>query len=197
MKIFTVIFVFFLLLLAPALLSLGIREIPLKSQGALVNRHKIYGDIVARQEFISQKNGLSAIAVTIRNFNLVNKKDITLTLVSEDKVVREAKLNGANIPDGAFVKFKFDSIPDSFGKRYLLYISSPNSTSAEAFEIYFGEDNKTVAFSDYYKISSKAALIRDIYKSFALKMFADRIFAVFYLALTVGSAFYLGRKRLT
>lgn len=195
MKVFTILFVLFMLLLAPALLSFAIREVPLKSQGALVNRHKIYGDIVARQEFVSPKNGLSAIAVTIRNFNLMNKKDMTLSVFSDNKILRQATVNGANIPDGALVKFKFDSIFDSSGKRFTLTLSSPDSLSGEAFEMYFGEDNKTIAFSDYYKTSNKAELIGEIYKSFFARVFADRVFAGFYLALIFGTAFYLRVKK--
>ena len=177
MKAFTILFVLFMLLLAPALLSFAIREVPLKSQGALVNRHKVYGDIVARQEFVSQKNYLSAIAVTIRNFNLMNKKDMTLSVFSDNKILRQTSVNGANIPDGALVKFKFDAIADSSGKKYILTLSSPGSASGEAFEMYYGGDNKTIAFSDYYKTANRLELIGEIYKSFLARFFADRVFA--------------------
>ena len=191
MKLFTALFVAFILLFAPALLSFGIREIPFRSQGSLVNRHKIYGDIVARQEFISHKNNLSAIAATIRNFNLLNKKDMSLSVISEGKVVRQVAVSGANIPDGALVKFKFDRISDSLGKEYTLTLSSPDSTSAEAFELYFGEDNKTIALSDYYQTSSKIELIGDIYKSFLVRFFAGRFFAGLYLIAIGSSVVYL------
>lgn len=197
MKQFTVVFVLFILLLAPALLAFGLREIPFQGQGALTNRHKIYGDIVARQEFTSNKPNLSAIAVTIRNFNLINKKDMTLSVISDGKVIRQATVNGASIPDGALVKFKFDPISDSSGKKYILTMASLASTSAEAFELYFGEDNKSIALSDYYQASSKIELIGDIYKSFLMRFFADGVFAGFYLVVIGGSFVSLKVKRFT
>jgi hypothetical protein len=191
MRVLTIIFVLFILLVAPALLTLGIKEVPRQDQGPLVNRQKLYGNINFTQGFVASENGLSAIAITVRNFNLQNKKDIILNVVSENRVVRQAVVNGANIPDGALVKFKFDPISDSSGKKYSLTFSSPNSVSADAFEIYFDEANQ-LALVDYYRITSRTELIKNIYQSFVSRFVADKIFAVFYLMLIMGLTIYLG-----
>lgn len=127
MKKFLIIFliIFFTL---PGMLGFLIKDIPAFSQNSLDGTEKIYSGRKVSQEFRSDKNNLSIIGVSIKNPNLRDKNNLDMQIYSNGSLVKTVTINGANIGDGAFIKFKFDPIIDSKDKSYLITFLSPDST---------------------------------------------------------------------
>ena len=178
---FTTITILFLVFISPAVLALGIKLIPGGDQpGYNFNQRLIiYGERVVTQKFVSEDVNLSAIATSIRNPNLKNKKDITLILKDQNmNIVRTSVINGQNLQDGDFVKFVFDPIPDSKNKVYFFILASPEAGPEETIEVFYSRSmpNWIEEYSYekntypgglpivlYFKPASKLAVIKDIY----------------------------------
>ena len=139
--LFSTIFVIILVFIIPAILSFGIKYIPGGTQPSLGNTKKIYGEIVLSQSFISGKDNLSGIGVSIKNPNFANKKEARVNIYDdEEKLIRTVALNGQNIADGKFVKIIFEPIPSSKDKKFSWVISSPESVFEDALEIFLTDN---------------------------------------------------------
>lgn len=178
----TIIFVLGLVFVVPAILSIGLKMIPVNTQPGFNNdiRASIYRDRVFVQKFTAKENNLTAIGMSIRNPNLKNKKDIVFNLLNLDgSIIRGVTINGMNLEDGSFTKFVFDPIPDSAGKEYLFTISSPAAGPEETIELFIiGVDNPSgiVEYSymkeafpggtsivQYVKPVSKLTTVKEVY----------------------------------
>lgn len=135
----TTFVILFLLFVVPAFLAMLIKMIPANDQPGYgqMGRVSVYGDRTFTQYFISKNKNLTAVATTIKNPNLHNKKDINFNLYdSDNKLVRSVVLNGFNIGDGDFVKIIFTPIVDSESKKYYFTLSSPDAGDEEIIEIF-------------------------------------------------------------
>lgn len=178
--------VILLLFLMPGLLALFIKYLPLNQQPGTDRSEKIYGEIVLEQTITALENNLDAIAVSLRNFNLLNKKMLRMILFfGNHSEVRRAEVNGANINDGDLVRFSFNPISDSLSKSYLIEFSAPDSLESEAIQVFYTKDNK-VAYQDFYKPVSKVGFVLDIYTDFIRRFVSDKGFFVFYILLIAG-----------
>ena len=138
-SIFTIIIILAMLFLAPVVMASLIKMIPANDQPGYgqMGRVSVYGDRYFTQFFVSKNKNLTAVATTIKNPNLHNKKDINFNLYDmENKLVRSVTLNGFNIGDGDFVKIIFDPIVDSVNKKYYLTLASPSAGDEEIIEIF-------------------------------------------------------------
>lgn len=192
--------VLFLVLLAPAFLTLGIRYIPNADQPPLEKTQAIYWTHSISQSFISQKPRLTGIAMSIKNPNLENDKDIQLELYEDDILVRSSVINGKNIGDGAFVKFLFDEISDSLNKEYVFILSAPTAREEFALEPFYtqekpdwareltfdeGEVEASLSFVTFHRPESRVGLINEIYQDWFNRFYADKVFFFFYSGLLV------------
>lgn len=200
--LFTTIFVLCLVFLLPGVFSLRIKYLPVSDQPSLDRTEKIYGEKVLKQKFISSENNLTAIGLSIKNPNLLNKDDIDLTLFEGDIVVRSHKLNGANIEDGAFVKFIFDPLLDSKEKEYEFSLSASGAKDATALEpfissnkpkntgsLMIGEQEATgssLSYVSFYKPEGKLLLMSEIYSAWFGRLTRDTAFFIIYLLILVG-----------
>lgn len=143
--------ILFLLFIVPALLAMLIKMIPANDQPGYgqMGRVSVYGDRTFTQYFVSKKKNLTAVATTIKNPNLNNKKDINFNLYdSDNKLVRSVTLNGFNIGDGDFVKIIFSPIADSEFKKYYFTLSSSDAGEEEIIEIFLtGQTNEILEYS--------------------------------------------------
>jgi hypothetical protein len=147
----TTISILFMLFVVPGILSLAIKMIPANDQpGYDYNRRlAIYAKREISQEFVSRENNLTAIATSIRNPNLKNKKEVILKLFDNNKnLIRTSVLNGLNIEDGDFVRFVFPVIPDSKGKPYFFTLASPEAGEGETIEVFI-IDKPTAGITQY------------------------------------------------
>lgn len=202
--VLTTFLIFFMVFILPAILALGIRNIPDRYQPSLDRVQQIYSDITLSQSFISTSDNLSSIGLSIKNPNLENKKDIFLSIYDKDNnLVGKTSLNGSSIPDGDFIKFKFPPIKDSKNKLLTFNLSSPTSDKLNALEIFLTKENingvddlkiapiiidqeeasMSASFVPFYKTVSFFAQILGIYSDWSKRFFEDRIFATAYLLL--------------
>ena len=178
---FTTISILFFVFIVPAFLALGIRLIPGENQPGYNYTLDIYGVRDVTQKFTSQRANLSAIGTSIKNPNLKNKQDITLTLFDEKmSVIRAVIINGRNIEDGSFVKLEFDPIPDSENKTYYFTFSSPTAGPEDLLQVFLSQNPpgwiEQYTYDQevhpgglpivlYFKPVSKFAVIKDIYSN--------------------------------
>ena len=178
---FTTVTVIFLIFIAPAVLALGIKLIPGGDQPGYSQTLSIYGFRNVTQTFTSQDANLTAIGTSIKNPNLKNKKDIILNLFDDKmNLIRTSVINGQNVEDGSFVKFVFDTIPDSENKVYVFTLSSPGAGPEDLIEVFLSQNppswiNQYHYDKDtypgglpivlYFKPLSKIMIIRSIYSS--------------------------------
>lgn len=198
LKVLLFLFLFFIFSL-PALLSFGLNFVPYSFQPPFLGSERLFDDAPLTQEFISPQDNLAAIGVSIRNFNLQSKGDVTLEVISDNNIVRRSVVKGEKVKDGDMVIFKFDKIKDSSGKNFLFRLSTLGVDKQKAFEVYttggkqdFAGDlkvgeyvvEKPISFLLYFAPESRFSLIRDIYTSWILRFSQDLPFTVFYLSLT-------------
>jgi len=168
----------------PALLSFGIRYLPVESQPPLGATERFYGNKFIEGKVLSPDNNLNGVGLSFKNPNLQNKEEVVLNITKETgELVRTAVLSGRSVPDGGFVRFMFEPIADSRGGKYDYALSSPSSAEAEALEVYLSKDSSSPASVIYYKPVSRAVLLKDIYSSWMARFWEDKAFAVFYLGI--------------
>lgn len=202
--VFYLLFLAFVILAIPAVLSLGIQLVPGSFQHSLDDQQKIYGDKEISQVINVDQDRLSGIGISIRNFNLINKKDIKLTLYKGDAPIRTVTVNGGVIRDGHLIKFLFDPITGSKGQAYRMVFSAEQALPDEALEIFFTKNlrgepsivDKEVYEGGlskvlFYSPSNKMNLIADIYGGWFRKLTADLPFFVFYSLLWILGVGYL------
>ena len=147
---FTTASILFLLFIVPGLLASLIKMTPANDQPGYSgdNRVSIYGKRDFSQTFISKYDNLVAVATTIRNPNLKNKKDIIFNLFDEDNnLIRATKLNGFNLNDGDFVKIVFEPILASKDKKYYFTIASPDAGNEETIELFLtGQTTEVIEY---------------------------------------------------
>lgn len=149
---FTTTSILLLLFVIPAFLAASINMTPANDQPGYDSnvRLSIYGERQITQTFISRQKNLMAIATSIKNPNLKNKKDITLNLYDEsENLIRSSVLNGFNIGDGDFMKFIFGEIKDSKDVKYSFTLSSPASGPGEILEVFIIEPNEDILEYSY------------------------------------------------
>lgn len=214
--LFTVFLSIFLVILLPMFLSFGIRFVPDRFQPSLGVTQKVYDDVEVSQRFIASEDNLSTLGMSIKNPNLVNKKEIRLSIYDQDEnLVRESVLSGMNIEDGKFVKFKFDPIYDSRNKEYRFVLSALSTQKHEALEVFLTSDNLpgveksyidleeseySTSFVPFYKPKNFFEVGLNIYSQWIGKFLKDTAFAFGYLALVVSMTIFiiyttLDRKR--
>lgn len=152
----------------PALLSFAIKLIPGRVQPSLNSTEKIYGKYVAVEPFLATRDNLSAIGTSIKNPNLKNIDDVVISVYDQvGNLLRESIVNGRNIPDGDFIKFKFDPIKDSKNRMFNVILYSRSVDAASPVEIFYTDqypiskkvvDNQIICLDE----SSKQVLILDI-----------------------------------
>lgn len=205
MKILTLLILFLTVLILPAILSFGIRYIPARSQPSLDKTEKIYSQNSISQSFLGKENNLTAIGLSIKNPNLINKQDILLSIYDENGILLKTSiLNGSHIPDGDFVKFVFSPIVDSKNKKVTFTLSAANVDEVESLQLYYttsgmeGEfkikdkiASGSASFVDFYKPTTRLALITNIYTSWFGRLLSDAGFFVLYILLILGLSGYL------
>lgn len=206
--LFTVIFVFILSLLLPLGLTFGIKHLPGDTQPSLTNTEKIYGQISLSQSFISPKDNLEGIGVSIKNPNFANKKDAFVKIYDENNnVIRTISINGKNIADGNFVKIFFEPIADSYNKKFTWSISSPDSKFEDALEIFLTGNRPiwskelkvgekltpdSLSYITLHHIKNSTQVLNLVISDWIQRLIQDRIFFISYslilLSLLLGIA---------
>jgi hypothetical protein len=200
------IFIIFVALFLPAFLSLGIRFVPYDIQPSLDRVETIAGYQIVSQEFISQSDRLMGFALSLKNPYLRNKKDIALKVYDNGQLIRTSILNGGHIEDGQYVKFLFEPIDGSLNKPLRLTLSSADSNSNEALQVFYTANKQTwvgdlklneelvpgfaVSFVTLHQPASIFAPAIDIYSGWFNRLIADFSFFIFYLVfILIGLGF--------
>lgn len=149
----TIVSVFGLVFVVPAVLSLALKMIPGNAQPGYDPdvRLSIYRARNFTQKFVAKSDHLTAIGLSIRNPNLKNKADIIFNLHdSSGALIRTVVISGQNVEDGSFTRFVFPPVDSSFGKEYLFTVSSPAAGPEETIEIFIippDEDSGILEYS--------------------------------------------------
>ena len=212
--IFTTIFVLFLIILIPISLTFGIKLIPGGVQPSLGNTKSIYEQFTLSQSFISPKDNLAGIGVSIKNPNFANKKQVSVNIHdSEDKIIRSITLNGQNIADGKFVKILFNPIYDSYNRKFTWSISSPTSNFEDALQIFLttekpawsldlkaGEKltDESLSYVTLHRPKDLTEVAVQVLLGWGKKLAADSAFFITYLliiSVILGFILYLNFKK--
>lgn len=215
--VLTTLLIIGLMLVWPAILTVGIRFIPENVQPSLDKSQKIYNQGEITQPFKVQEDRLAAIGVSLRNPSLANKKDVTLELSQPDgTVIRQVSLNGRFIADGKFVRFSFPPVAKSKGSQYQFRLSAPTTQKDEALEVFLTNDSgyadaqiieegklvtkqeatPAAAFVVFHQPESIPWLIDTIYSQWWSRFLADQPFGIIYLAvLLFGTGYLIFSKR--
>lgn len=189
------------LIVLPVCLSLGIQNIPNNFQSSLSKTINIDSASTIKQFFVSPENRLNGLGMSIKNPNYANKTDLVLQLYDEnDNLVRTVAKSGSVITDGGFIKFIFEPIPNSRGRKYSFVLLALDSNPKEPFSIFVTKEqssqalgllvgqkprNEQISFVSYYKTNSIFATIYKIYYGFITKLMADPAFTIVYLSIIV------------
>lgn len=186
-SIFTIITILSLLFIVPTFMASLIKMIPANDQPgySVDKRVSIYNERHFTQHFVSKNDNLIAIATSIKNPNLKNKKEIIFNLYEENNnLIRTVTLNGFNIGDGHFVKIIFEKIDHSRDKKYYFNLSSPDAGDEEVIEVFLidpTEEILTYVYDDeihpggapivtFHKPDSRWITVKSIYINLLSKL---------------------------
>lgn len=208
LAVFTIILVFLLIIVTPILLTFGIKYLPGQIQPSLGSTQKIYGNQTIFQSFMSPKDNLAGIGVSLKNPNLENKEDVVVNIYDDNRnLIRSATLNGKTIDDGKFVKFLFEPIQYSKDQKFVWSISAKNAPLEKALEVFLTKENPSwildlrindkssdedLSFVTLHKVSSWKEIIILVYSNLASKLTSDLPFFVIYTLLLISLMIYLG-----
>lgn len=196
--LFLVLFVAILAVLVISAFGVRKRVDILQTRGD--NLYRLSGDKTIGQTFLANKDNLNIIILDLKNAALRNQQPIYFHL-EEAKTARslkEIEISGLNVGDPSSVRFQFDPILDSAGKKYHFYLDSPTSTKEDAIEVYYFPQNLysegemmvnnqklegELRFTSYYYPGSKTTVIREMIKDFSMRLLADKSFVIVYLFL--------------
>lgn len=211
--IISILILVVLFVLIPFSLLLSVDSISFIDQPSFRGDYKVYGDTNLKQEVYTDHNKFHAIAMSVKNPNLLNKNDLIIDIFDKsNNKVRHVKKTGLNIHGGSLVKFNFDPIEDSKDKKYNLLVYSPESQDFESFSIFLTSDqvswigdlkindnltSEKIALRVYYKPENRLLLIKNIYLSFFNNIFRDKTFMIFYffIVLLLVSYIFIKNKR--
>lgn len=148
----TIIVVLGMVLVVPAILSLGLSMIPANTQPGYNPdiRLAIYSDIQLTQRFISKTDNLTAIGLSIRNPNLKNKSAVIFNLYDAGgTLVRNINISGQNLEDGSFIKFIFPPISGSLGKEFSFSLSTPGAGAEEIIAVFIINPDEKSGITEY------------------------------------------------
>lgn len=180
-------------ILLPVILSIGISLIPGNTQPSLTTTERIYNDAIIDQVFNASRDNLSGIGLSIKNPNYQNKKDVTVSLYHSGEYIRSKTVNGASIADGDYVKFIFDPVHNSNGKRYNFTVSASQADVSEALEVFYS-DKPNLSFVTLYRPTSIISLNTEIYGNLLANLVSDTGFFIFWISgvvIILGSIFYI------
>lgn len=181
-----------LVVILPAILGLGMKNMPVNNQPPLLTTQKIYSLNKASQEITIRRENLSGIGVSLKNPNLVNKKDITLSIYNDkNDLLRSVSINGNRISDGGLVKFNFEPI-GYIAADLSFTLSAPIASEPEALEVFLDNEGQVSYISFYQPIS--LTLIKDIYINWFNRFAADTVFAVIYFITIFSTLGYLAKE---
>lgn len=196
-----VIFVLLTAMLAIFLFSVfGIRKRIDITQTSGDDLYRLSSDKTVGQTFLANKDNLNIIILDLKNAALRNQQPIYFHLEEAKTALslREIEISGLNVGDPSSVRFQFDPILDSAGKKYYFYLNSPTSTKEDTIEVYHssqdlysgGEmmvnDQKfegELRFTSYYYPGSKTTTAREMVKDFRARLLVDKSFLIAYLVL--------------
>lgn len=212
--ILTTIFVLTLVTFLPISLTFGIKFIPGGTQPSLGNTISIYEHFTLSQSFISTKDNLAGIGVSIKNPNFANKKQAFVNIYdSDNKIIRSITLNGQNIADGKFVKIFFDPIREAYNKRFIWSISSPASNFDDALQIFLTNNkpdwsldfkvgdklsDESLSYVTLHRPKNLTEVAAKVLSDWTNKLAGDSVFFITYLLVTsivFGSILHLGFKK--
>jgi len=197
----TTVVIVFTVLLMPLFTSLGIRFLPNDKQPSLERTRGVFWIHEISQEFVSENDNLIGIGMSIKNPNLKNKKDITLSLYEGEKLLRISTLNGSIIEDGSFMRFMFEDIVEASGRDYRFILSAPEGRSEDLLAVFTTEEKPEwigravydeeeiddgISMVTFHRPESRWGLIKEIYGGWIDRLVADTGFSVGYgIALVV------------
>jgi len=156
----TVIFVFFLVSLTPALLSLGIRYIPVSELPQIGGSVKVYGEVTTTFLIKNQKDGLVGLNLYAKNPTR-NDNDLKFSLFDlNNQLVRDTEADGFYIQNGELTKLSFIPLPKG---EYKAVLSSSSGNYENAIEVYMEKNSDNLAYVLLYKPVSRLSLIGSIY----------------------------------
>lgn len=200
------------LIIVPILLSLGIKNIPNNFQPSMFKTVSISSTGTIKQFFVSPENRLDGLGMSVKNPNFTNKTDLILQLYDEkDNLITTATKSGGTITDGGFIKFIFEPIPNSQGRKYSFVLLAPDSNPKEPFLVFLTQENNPqalglivsqkladvqISFVSYYKTKNSFATIYKIYYGLVTKLMADAAFTVVYSLIIILGMGYIVKVKL-
>lgn len=196
---------FLLILFLPALLLLGLKDMPANIQPGFTTTLKIYGENTIEQYFSPVSGNLSGIGLSIKNANLLNKNDLILEIYKEDLLLQKTVVSGYVIPDGDFVKFRFEPVKVVDTDNLSFVLSSPLSTEQTFFETYLASENLpgnrglvyagenregAISYVLLYKPHWRE-LVSSVYKEVGARLSEDVVFSFLYGIVLASTLTYL------
>lgn len=167
------------------------------------------------QSFTSSHSGLNIVSICLRNpTRILTPIEFTLHEASSSTAaIRQINFTGGNVDNQDCTKFQFEPVPDSQDKLYIAQLSieppsSPKLPRANIHvEAYPGEGYLNgLAFTDdaeteldlhfktnYYQ--SARDVIKESSSQFAERLFQDKLFFAFYIAIVATTIYHLLKKK--
>jgi hypothetical protein len=144
-KIVSILFICIMLITGLVLISIKGLDL-LGYEGQLVNRYhvvisdvlEIKGDFTIGQTFLSPLDGLQRIDVVLRTYGRKNTHDVTFFLKQSPdspEVIYQETFNASEIGNNQWRTFEFSPIPDSAGKTFFFFFTSPESIKGDAITV--------------------------------------------------------------
>jgi hypothetical protein len=179
LKISQLVFLFFLLILIPAIFIRqkdGISQIFFENILPLDNKHTYI------QKFITNKDNLNSVSILLKNPALKSRDQVIIQLFnSKNELLQSLTLSGEGIEDPGWVKLKFGPINSKTGDAFYIQVTS-NAQNDNDLYIYGNHQSQELNFKTTYKsINFKQSLIQAVNFQKEKLPNLNKIYLLFYL----------------
>ncbi|WP_411343917.1 hypothetical protein ACE3MZ_20380 [Paenibacillus sp. WLX1005] len=104
------------------------------------------------QSFISPMNNLSGFSIKLATYARVNEGRVTLGIreLGDSRTIYSTTIKAESLPDNAYYDVRFPPIKFSKDKKYLIFVSSTDSSAGHAITAYMSSKD-TYSDGDYMK----------------------------------------------
>ena len=140
---------------------------------------------ILNQTFTAEHDFINIIILYFKNPGLANKEEYLFTLKGiNGEVLVSQPFSGYNIGDPSDIRFQFEPLVGSKGKKYTIELTTDSKTEPS---IGVGaEEKKGLSYSVYYRTNNKKLALVDLVFGFWRRFFTDWLFALFWLSVLTG-----------
>jgi hypothetical protein len=128
---------------------------------------------------------LNIVILQMKNPGLVSHQDFIFRIIdSSGNILRSINFNGQNIGDPGSVRFQFEPLSASYGKKLRVEVLKADGGDEQIVKVNVASDG-SMSYTSYYRTGNKFQNIREVLLSVFNKIIKDYVFIFTWTALLI------------